>query len=290
MNGLKRTIFLIFFTFIFVSESFSFYDMFNDNPIAYKASFQGSIKIESTYLSYEKTNAQFSFDYGLRPKDYTDNRDQLVVQWVFSEIYDYNVSSFFVELWNNQFKELTNKLAYSVQLPSGQFIIVDKKGKILTESYFLQLFIPILNLKKNYCRISQQTQIESQSSPKILFIDLEGWDFFNYKIQDMPYRPLLETNIHFLNAINKTYSIRRKKSDNYFYWMQPMSIILSDTDKQVLSEGSFIGFYILNKIQKTLDKAVVNLDIKVSIPYEFANFQIPVTLIIKGRLMSDKTQ
>ncbi|MGL4562436.1 MAG: hypothetical protein ACRCVW_01085 [Brevinema sp.] len=285
MKHSTRKIFgLLIFLFL-AKPLFGFYDLFQADPTQYKAHFKGSLKIESLHMAYENTNAVFYVDYAMIPQDHTDQRDQRILKWVFTKLYNHNLSSFFVDWWYRQFDTEAGSFAYSVQLRSGQLILVDKRGRTVSQGSKLQVLMPIIDLSKGY--VYQNQSLTIPNSPNTVFITTEGWDFFNVRPTNDIIRPMIETNTAFIRGMNKTYSTKQKKSDDFFYWMQAIHTVETDSAKKNISRTDIMGFYIMNKKTQTIDRGVINLGITFTIPYTFGNFSVPVTFTIDGQIITD---
>ncbi|MGL4388037.1 MAG: hypothetical protein ACRCTJ_01415 [Brevinema sp.] len=283
MNNLTTRILIMIF--LFVTEPlFGFYDLFHADRLKYQAKFKGVISIDSMYIAYQNTNAVFSVNYALIPEDHTDKRDQRLMKWVFTKLYDHNLSDFFVEFFYSLFDTENDTSAYSIQLSSGQLLLVDRNGSPISDSSRLQLLMPII-LSKGY--VNQSQNVKALNNKDTLFINLEGWDLFNVRPTNDIIRPMIETNEKFIRGINNTYSQQRKKSDDYLYWIQSINTLQKDPQNKLIARSDALGFYLMNKKHKTVDRAVINIYMNLTINYQFAGFSVPVIFKIDGQLLSD---
>lgn len=281
---MRRYIFIILILVLQANFTHGFYSILGDIPFQYEVVFEGKLILESKFLYYTNNNAQFTFDYTVLTKDDTVSDDQLIVDWQFSPLRDYNISPIFALLWDNMFQSILQDISYTVMLPTDQFLVFDKQGKRHPLGYFLEILFPIISLKNQTSTSSIMLDfLDENNKQRYLILDIEGWDFFNYTRSDTIPNPLLETNKQFINELYTCYSEHNKKRLPTTFWIQNFNVSVANISKEPLSSGTMTGMYFLDRKTRMMNKATILSKFNTTMNYVQDVFSLPISIQMIGK-------
>ena len=266
------------------TPSYSFYDIYGDIPFLYDVEFTGEVIVSSKYFNYTNTNAQFNFNYSISTISEFTEEDQIVVNWKLFPMTTKSLPSIFVDLWQSFVNEQTKKIAYTVKLPTDQFLVFDENGRRHPLGYFYEILFPIIDTKKNEYHQRYALDIANELKTDHLSLEISGWDFFKVaRSLDSDPLILLETNTQFINEIYSNYSIRQNKKTPTIFWMQNVKLFQLNEYKQVQNEAILTGMYFLEADKKVLSRAIVMGKVSGELPYQYQNFKVPFTIQLEGK-------
>lgn len=278
----KILIHSFFLCFMFTTSTYTFYNFYNDMPYHYTSSYKGILIIKSDYINYTNTNVSFCVDYTLIARSEHTEKSQTIVDWYFSPVRSSTLPVFAKTMLDSFISQSIKEVRYGVKLPSDHFLMFDRKGQRHLMGNAAEILFPIVDFtNKTY---TQSYNVDLGDGTHFVNMDLEGWDFFQYKrpADSLPL-PILETNEQFISKIYQSYTDHSKKNLPMTFWVQYMNLIRVSNYQQVLDNYTLMGLYFIDSQKRELSKAIIIGKIKSFLSYTLSQITIPIEIEMQGQ-------
>lgn len=284
LKKIRMYLYLFLFLLI-VNKHYSFYEMYGDIPFIYDVVFEGEVILESRYLNYTNKQVRFTFDYAVTTRsDLASKKEQIITMWRFSPLKTHNLPIIFDTLWYKFLKLTFDDLAYSVKLPTDQFLVIDRFGRNHPMGYFLEFLFPIVDFKNSHYIQKYNFELPGEyRKTRYVSINIEGWNFFTYvKPSTAPPLPILETNTQFINHIYSNYAEQKKNSQSTIFWMQTFTVSFANIFGQSFGSSDLVAMYFLDPSNKVLKRYIAIGELDIELPYIQDNMSVPITVKLNG--------
>ncbi|MGL5253769.1 MAG: hypothetical protein ACRC9L_01920 [Brevinema sp.] len=165
-------------------------------------------------------------------------------------------------IWDRAIFGLTNDLAYSVLLPGGQGLSVQKNGTISIAGNILNAFMPSTNLKNDFNPTFYITNWLNQE--EVVEIYRESWDFVNNDGENTP--PFFIKAEEPVRRILRWYEDRIKAEESTLFWFQHLRIRAGRKHRNLRTITDLAGVYDIDPSRGLLRRAIVVGDIFLTVP------------------------
>ncbi|MGL5721888.1 MAG: hypothetical protein ACRCY4_05765 [Brevinema sp.] len=245
--------------------------------------FKGTSIVKGPYSSNTNTNATMTFSFNIDADERMDSMREQLLTWTIGSLKAPELEAL---IWDRAIEGLTNDLAYSVLLPSGQGLAVRKDGSISIAGNILNVFMPSTNAKTEFNPAFYATNGFNQE--EVIEIHREGWDFINGSSENTP--PFFIKAEDSVRQILRLYEDRIRAQEPTLFWFQYLRIRMGKSYRNLRTITDLAGVYDIDPYRGYLRRAIVVGDVFLTAPALTKGSRNSWTLHLNGSFTLGETK